>query len=78
MSAPVFEVDDDVIYAAKFLRSICDFSKESADRVGRVMAISDTSGRQLVEVKWNDDPENHAHVMGSNLWHARRKHLEPR
>lgn len=72
------KVGDEVKLASKFLRSIGNYDKEAADRVGKVLEIEKVGKLSVAMVEWRDDPENPKRVLCSNLWPAKELHLEPR
>jgi hypothetical protein len=71
-----FEPGDRVCYSSAFLRSICDYSKESADQVGVVVAADYERERAILRVKWSEDWQVSA--FARVFIHVDRKHLEPR
>lgn len=75
-----FNKGDRVVYAAKFLNSIGDYSKASADRVGTVVEIVDYKLKfPVLKVRWDDSPEGDpSGGLSCNFIHSDQKHLEPR
>ena len=78
-----FKKGDRVCYAAKFLNSIQDYSKESADAVGTVTEVKDYGLKHpILHVKWDGVPEHPdddpSGGLSCNFIHADRKHLEAR
>ena len=65
---------DRVAYAAKFLRSIFDYSHERASLRGTVMHVEDRYAPYLVYVEWDDGTARY--VCAANLVAADRIHLE--
>lgn len=63
---------DRVAFRARFLRSICDYSAESANRRGTVLNVSSD---WLLTVAW--DNGDVTKVLASNVIEADRIHLEP-
>lgn len=72
MSVSAFAVGDRVAYTAAFLRSIGDYSSESASHRGAVTRID---GAPLIEVQWEGGKKQL--VNTNNLILADRIHLEP-
>lgn len=70
---------DLVAYARTHLRSIADYSYDSASRRGTITAIRPMRGTAHVvaEVRWLDDGTT-LPVLSCNLVRADRLHLEPR
>ncbi len=63
-----FNVGDRVAYSAKFLRSICDYSHESASKRGTVTKIKNYGSMTHVGIDWdNDKDELHAGAAACNL-----------
>lgn len=65
-----FQVGDRVAYAAKFLRSIADYSHQSASMRGTVTAVKQYGGMKfpVVSVKWdNETDELRAGALACNL-----------
>jgi hypothetical protein len=57
--ATTFTVGDRVAHSVKFLRSICDYSKDSADRRGTVQSIVDYKlAFPVLKVLWDDQPRD--------------------
>ena len=48
---------DRVAYSAKFLRSICDYSHDSASKRGTVLAVKDYGSMTHVKIDWDDDKD---------------------
>lgn len=71
------QIGERVRYSAKYLRSVSDFSKESADRTGVIRGIEDLGKARLAAVEWDDDPGALKRVLASNLWPERKLGLEP-
>jgi hypothetical protein len=73
----MFKVGDRVAYTAKFLRSICDYSYDSASMRGTVKAIGTklTNG-YVLEVQW-DKYSTPSMVLDKCLILKDRLHLEP-
>ncbi len=77
-----FTVGMRVKYAARFLRSICDYSADSANRVGTIIEIKDLGGKcpAIAKIKWDDepdrDPDETPGALLSNLTPADKIHLE--
>lgn len=72
-----FAIGDRVAMSARFLRSISDFRASTANRRGKVQAISHIAkDRSLVTIWWDDGFISKA--LNTNLVHADRIHLEPR
>jgi hypothetical protein len=73
-----FKKGDRVCYAAKFLNSIGEYSKEAADQVGVVAEIRDYDLKHpVLHVRWDGEDEDRS-GLACNFIHADRKHLEPR
>lgn len=64
---------DRVALKASFLRSIGDYSYDSASKRGTVVNLP--YGGSLVSVRWDHGEKGHVHV--NNLLLADRMHLEP-
>ena len=70
---------DAVAYSRQHLRSIADYSHDSASRRGIVIAVCALKGtaHDLIRVQWaNEDAQSS--VLSCNLVRADRLHLEPR
>lgn len=70
-----FKVGDRVAYRAGFLRSICDYSHESASKRGTIVAMPLDI---LAEIDWDGGSSAARRVHVGNLWPADKIHLEPR
>jgi hypothetical protein len=71
---------DQVVYARRFLRSICDYSHARASRTGKVLRIINDSefGYPMVELEWEDErPGTVSMIAQSNIWPKGKRHLEP-
>lgn len=61
-------VGDRVAYSAKFLRSICDYSHESASKRGTVTSLKDYGTMTHVKIDWDDDKDElRSGAAASNL-----------
>lgn len=70
MKTNALQVGDRVAYSAKFLRSIGDYSHQSASMRGTVQGLRPMahSKNVLVKIKWdNDDDELRAGALSCNL-----------
>ena len=71
-----FKVGDKVRYSREFLRSIQDYTAESANREGTVIKIDIKGFENFVKIKWEDEEGLHF-ALSRNLWPADKIHLEP-
>lgn len=73
----LFTEGEKVLWSRNFLRSVGDYSKDSADRVGTVVEPNRRIGdKPAVTVKWEGDEDAHL-VRSSCLIGANERHLEP-
>ena len=81
MTTPTFKVGDRIAWSAKFLRSIADYSADSANQLGTVMEIKDYGLKApVLKVKWDGDDrplEESCGVLATNAVLENRIHLEP-
>ena len=71
-----FKIGDKVAMSAAFLRSIGDYSHDSASMRGTVVGLIPFGARTLVRIKWCRWRATTS-VLDCNLIHANRIHLEP-
>jgi hypothetical protein len=71
----IINVGDRVAFAAKFLRSIGDYTYDTAQRRGTVIAITKGTGWELARIRWDHGVEQS--VNPRNLIRADHIHLEP-
>jgi len=74
----MFKIGDRVAYKASFLRSIGDYSYDSASMRGTVAEVFPEvrRGQQVLSIKWDGDQEVRGSLSG-NLILKDRLHLEP-